>query len=120
MISPGNRLPIASMSSAFGREPTSLADWGNDKMYSTSGVSKNGTRTSSELHMLIASVSRRSVFSMYERNSSQETAVKRSSNLAWRTAAERRSEQGCDCHSWAASRGKMACGGNNRRVKKYG
>ena len=47
----------------FGTSGSLLAACGSESTYSTSGASRNGTRTSSEWRMLMASVSRRSVLS---------------------------------------------------------
>src|SRR5579859_613553 len=72
--------------------------------------------------MLMASVSRRSMLTRYERISSQETAVKGSSGAAWAAAAVIQAD-----HSESSQPARLArrsCdtvrGGNSVRVKKYG
>src|SRR5208282_2845999 len=117
----GKRSPSEAISSAFGREDPSLADSGSDRTHSTSGASRNGTRTSSEFAMLIESVSRSSVFNRYDRNSSQEICVKRSIERVWRAESESHRHHGRlsqEENSLPAAEANI-CGVKSRRVKKY-
>src|SRR5690242_7297800 len=68
-ISGGRRSFTASASNAFGVRALHFAASGNAATISTNSSSSMGTRTSREWRMLIESVSRRSVFSMYVRSS---------------------------------------------------
>src|SRR5216683_3285068 len=90
----GSKSESASTNNDFGTFGVYFVFFGNLPTNSTRRWSRNGTRTSRELAMLAESVSRRSVFTMYDCNSKQETEVKESSCPACRAVSRIRARQG--------------------------
>src|SRR5712692_2792099 len=92
--SSGSKSESASTSKDFGTPAVYFALLGSRPTNSTRRWSRKGTRTSREFAMLAASVSRSSVFTIYDCNSKQEAEVNESSRPACRTVSRIRARHG--------------------------
>src|SRR5579863_6098868 len=118
----GIKSPRASIRRDFLTPFLFLAASGQERAIVKIASSRKGTRTSREWHMLMLSVSRRSMLTRYERVSSQETAVKRSSCAVSSAAFAIHCHHGefFQVSEDARRSSPAACGAKSVRVKKYG